>query len=280
MAVLTVFLGLIGIDQFVVMNWIPNGAEGQSQGQQNRVKVEQYLYAPVRYRCVVVGSSMSARIAPEYLPRDFYNLALMGEGALTGLELVSEGKALPSCVLVEVNDTLLRGTDQKLIEQAKSGGLALSGLRIFRTAYEPVTLLGGLLKSRLGDRKDSGALPNLAEVLTAVLKPEQDLPDPEKLKAVSHELLGRLNELSRRGVRIFLFDPPRAHELLESPRNREFQKSIHHFFQDRFTWIDFAQDGFYITRDGVHLDAPSAQRAAQVLVRATESPEPKGSGSL
>lgn len=72
-----------------------------SQWELNVMAAEQYVYECPDAPVVVVGSSISYWLKD--LPADWFNLALAGEGCLTGLDIIERSEARPQTVLVEIN---------------------------------------------------------------------------------------------------------------------------------------------------------------------------------
>lgn len=92
-----------------------------SQWELNVMAAEQYVYERPDAPVVVVGSSISYWLKD--LPEDWFNLALAGEGCLTGLDIIERSEARPQTVLVEIN-VAERSPNAGLVD-----GLLMPGLR-------------------------------------------------------------------------------------------------------------------------------------------------------
>ncbi len=98
-----VFLGFaafFSIYNVVVAAIRPNLPLDYEAGERNVIIAERCLLRPAP-NAVLVGSSMSRRLG--YIDGGFENLALDGEGPLTGLDLVLRRSAYPQRVYVETN---------------------------------------------------------------------------------------------------------------------------------------------------------------------------------
>lgn len=107
-----------------------------SYEKRNYIKAQNYVTAEEAPRVVVVGSSVSAGF--EELPEDWYNLAMQGDSALTGLAIVARTELKPDMVLVETN-ILSRGVDREKLERLfhPVAGPLRKKAPVFRVGNEP-----------------------------------------------------------------------------------------------------------------------------------------------
>ena len=114
---------------------------GQSQFQENKIKMENFIFSPQTCSSAIVGSSLSYRLKNEDLGNEFCNLAFAGGSALTGLEILDSH--LPENlkeVFVEMN--VLRPVDRELLNSVQGPSYWLKyTLPFFQNRFQPVTLL-------------------------------------------------------------------------------------------------------------------------------------------
>src|SRR4029078_7502860 len=96
------------------------GLHAPDDGVRNRIVAERY-FDRSGTPAVVVGSSISARLAPDLLGSDdlgdwIYNLSLKGEGPASGLEVILHREELPKVVLVEMFS--YRAADNALVTES------------------------------------------------------------------------------------------------------------------------------------------------------------------
>lgn len=224
---------------------------------------------------VLVGSSVTWRLKEEYfsLPR-IRNLALAGGSPVTGLEIVARQASLPGTILIETN-VLTRETDSALVERFSHGaGAETSLLRPLRTAvaaYEtwnhapPDPAQARAERDRLlGQPPDP--FDNRVYLDRAVAQMNEGDPTvPVRANAIRVQQL--VEELQRRGARVFLIHMPFAPEIEGSRLVRTTREIVDNAFPDRGLWLPIEPPRSELRwADGVHLD----ERSALIVVRAIE----------
>lgn len=257
-----------------VIHLFPGGGEAQDQWQDNQIRAERYVHQAREYAVVIAGSSMAACIPNDALPEGFYNLAMAGGGALTGLEIVARTSPTPQLVLVEANDTLFREADQTMLRGLfQPISFRLHALfPVLGNAYQPVSIANRVVRERLGLSRD-GAEPPLSprvyeELFEMQRQSQQRLPEPTHLTRALDDLQRLLERLQALGVRIAFFDVPIAVGLDDSPLRTIMRRALAaRFAPPRYAWLLRADARDYETRDGVHLQRASARQFAMFLSR-------------
>jgi hypothetical protein len=225
---------------------------------------------------VLVGSSVIWRLKEEYFSRPgVRNLALAGGSPLTGLDIVAKRKNPPKLVLIETN-VLTRAPDIALIEAFSDGvgteTLFLRPIRAATAAYENWNHAGPgpaqtrarqdrLLSQRPGTFDNKVYLDRSVEQMNA-----EDATGPTRKNVALIRPL--IDDLQRRGTRVFLIQIPFAPEIEESRFVRATKEVVDQAFPDRGLRLPINPPlNELLWDDGVHLD----ERSALLVVRAMES---------
>ncbi len=239
------------------------------------VTLNRYVQEPTP-DIVLVGSSVTWRLKEEYfsLPR-LRNLALAGGSPVTGLAIVAGQARLPKIVLIETN-VLSREADGALIEKFSHGAgaeaLLLRPVRTAIAAYETWNHAGpDAARSRAEqDRllsRPPGTFDNKVYLDRALQQMNDGDPTaPARANVVRMRQL--IDELQRRGVRVFLIHIPFAPEIEGSRMVRTTAEIVHEAFPDPSLWLPVDPPGSELRwDDGVHLD----ERSSLIVARAIES---------
>jgi hypothetical protein len=250
---------------------LPAGGEAQDQWQDNLMRAQWYAHHSATYSVVVTGSSMAARAANEELPEGFYNLAMSGGGALTGMEIVARSRSVPRMVLVEADDTLSRPADARLIDplfQPVSFRLR-SWVPVLGDAYQPVSVALRLVRQYMpgGGVHPLAAPPALFDEMVAVQKAAQEkLPDPENVDEWLRSLAAATQRLESRGVVVAFFETPVAPLLGDSPSRRYVRTAlVERFPPQHHLWLPRATADESETTDGMHLSPAAGRKFARFL---------------
>ncbi len=275
-----------------------NGFRRGSQWELNVMTAETFAYQKPKTSVVVTGSSISYWLND--LPDDWYNLAMAGEGALTGLSIIDQSDLQPHTVLVEinvidrpVNADLLTGLYGPGIRQAKQH------LPMLQEANEPshVTLrcmhLADYYATRIAERlgydqpdpsqssepsttpiRETAKLESGGNILRAIrLEAVKTGYDESLLTTRLHTLRSLIEKLEARNIRVVLFEAPEDAATYDSPRRNQLRQLTHQVLPaDSFTYLDTPLDQTYQTRDGVHMTAESAARYCHWLVNNLPTP--------
>ena len=271
---LAVFLGIFVLYSSIIQfSGIPGG-KGLNQWQENTIRLQNYVFSTVPYRCVITGSSMSARISQELLSTEDYNLSLSGGSALSGLEIITRTEKKPRCVLVEANPTLLRGVNEEEIDNIFHPVFYpfKKAIPALRDAYQPITLIGGLIKkSQKNSKKPDFRVVDFMEHIQFEKKEEKKLPSPEKLETTLNELSRLVQQLEAQGVRVYFFDTKRHSETQTGPKTRMIQESITKRLDPNLQkWLNLESFETFETEDGVHLNTSSAEKFTRLITRSLD----------
>jgi len=238
------------------------------------VTLNRYMREPTP-DIVLVGSSVAWRLKEEYfsLPR-VRNLALAGGSPVTGLEIVASQVRLPKTILIETN-VLSREADEALIERFSLGaGAETSLLRPLRTAVAVYETWNHAAPDAARARSERDRLlgqpPDLFDnkvyLERAVAQMNEGDPTvPARANVVRMRRL--IEELQRRGSRIFLIAIPFAAEIEASRFVSMTGAIVREAFPDPSLWLPIDASRRELRwADGVHLD----ERSALIVVRAIE----------
>jgi hypothetical protein len=242
--------------------------------QANLIRLQAFLFDPPP-RAVLVGSSLSGRLLPDYFDgtqlAPLANLGLDGSSPLFGLDLTLTRP--PPLVIIEVN-TLLRpgdANDKLLAATIRGFGFRLSRcLPILRARSRPSSMLYTWLKLR---RNDAAGIPPDAPPDATNEPPALTVTPPPSRKpnyGVSQDRLrAQIQALRARGCRIVLVRLPAGH------RSASSNNATHDFSDDlaqEFNLRQFDLGAEFSSRgrpisytDGMHLTPASARAASRLL---------------
>lgn len=257
-----------------MFGWRARLAENNYQA--NLIRLETFLHQPTP-PAVLIGSSMTGRLLPEYFDstplNGAANLGLDGSSPDLGLDVALRRKDPPALVLVEVN-TLLSQTssnDATLRQAMESFSFRLAGWMPFlRTELRLTSISYSTLKLWQDRRLTPSSSAPVA------LPPADPVATPVQLDTRATALLSRhlarLRELQSRGARVILYQLPGGSETLPefvAEWNRELQFPVLHLGSE------MRQRGFAPAyTDGLHLTAPSAAQASRVLAEIAAPTKP------
>jgi hypothetical protein len=256
----------------------------QSQWQENVVKAQTYHLAHTERPCVVVGSSLAARLVFTDFQSISYDLSFLGDGPLTGLEIIRRSSAPPALVLIETN-MVMREVNSPLIDGTFRPGFShlRPVLPAIREQYQPGNFLAGKLGDKLLQyslRWTKNALPtpgrdasgstgdqntrSIGDHQFALQKQENEiLPAPAPLDRNIRLLREYVSALEKRGCRCVFFEMPIESSLRHLPLPTLIREKLKAEFPTQ-TWISPDRD--YPTVDGVHLSGSQAKIYASYLL--------------
>lgn len=234
----------------------------ESNLQANLIRITRYLNAESP-DIVLVGSSISGRLLPEYFDlsgRQVLNLGLDGSGPLFAFEVLSQAPQPPGLVLLEC-DSLFRPlspNDEILRESMESTTANLSEyIALFRPEVRPITVAYARLKSW----RDGMAQGRRRSPEHTAGQDGEELPH-------NYELIKeKVSALKARGSRIILVDVP-AGEGWATPLGGAARRLAAEFD------LEVLEPGLEIYRtegdilrftDGLHLDGPSAAMVSRAI---------------
>lgn len=269
-------LFLLTLYQTLVSGGVLPASDGISVWQTNVIKAERYAYHnQPDVKMVLVGSSLTNRLQPEFFEAKVINLAMSGRASQTGLEIVKRTKDKPSIVLVEVNDTIDRKIDAKLIDYVYQPVLHIVRyyVSMFRQEYQPVSIFMSYLKNsknQNGQEDNESANPKLREKLIAqrVNSLMQPLSDSEKriIGEEVEDIKAQIATLKKDGVRVVLFDVPIEKRVANATKQKEVRKLLRSLFPaDSYEWLPEPSSKNWVTTDGLHLGRSEAKEYALFL---------------
>lgn len=239
------------------------------------VTLNRYVREPIP-DIVLVGSSVTWRLKEEYysLP-GVRNLAVAGGSPVTSLEIVAKQPSLPKIILIETN-VLSRKADTSLIDRfsggARAEALLLRPVRTAVAAYEtwnhapPDPVQARAERDRLLSQPPS-AFDNKRYLDRALEQMNEEDPTVQARANVAR-IRQLIDDLERRGARVFLVHVPFAPEIEASRWVRMTREIVHEAFPDPALWLPIDPPMSELRwADGVHLD----ERSALIVVRAIES---------
>jgi lysophospholipase L1-like esterase len=257
---------IVALYDVVVPRLMPDGGHSADVQQENVIHAQSYLYPRAAIDTVVVGSSKLARL--DFSEKSgIFNLAISGQGARTGLELVLRSPARPRRVVIEVGDTLLREPDATFLSGLFNpvNDRLRRWIPVLRDTYQPGAILDELAK-RLGPKSkpvDAPMTPDLYQkVLQTAIDKHTVAPAPEVLARIMTSLQRQLAALRARGAAVYFFEPPEEPPIWNSPQSTRIRQEVERLFPDvpRFPAFPLSGPASYRTTDGIHLDVASANR--------------------
>ena len=254
------------------------GLQGGSQWEKNRIREESLVCSNQDYKVVVVGSSVSARLA--YLPDDWFNLSLASYSSIQGLEIICNSEIQPCKILIETNNLNIGTSEYKPLgtieRQAKQRVAA------FRTINKPVhsllRILGNAAGIEGGSAKPPEYVADVPDKRTVSDKIYQQALDRRlKNDAVPmHEniLENRLNRIKKsvntlksRGFEFIFMRVPETEETAKTARAKQLASAYRNAFPtSEFGWFDDENNvNLYASNDALHLTPQSALRFSRQL---------------
>lgn len=256
-SILVAFILLIAYLLFVSI--LPIEKRGANQNQGNIVKAQRYFCSEKTYDTIMVGSSMGANVILEDSNKSVYNLSFGGGSTFTGLEIIKKKGILPKNLLVEVNQALMRESDDQLVEKSTN-----NLIKVFPSLLEenrPDAIIFTLLRS--STKKEEKILkdpevPSRTALLVQQTSHNDEL-DKNLLDKRIKSLKNSLVELEARGVKVILFETPLHNTLYDTIRYKQVKKMlIKAFPKEKYTWIE-PTINTYKTTDGIHLGGASGK---------------------
>jgi len=233
----------------------------ESNLQANLIRITRYLQADAP-DLVLVGSSISGRLLPEYFNlkgRQFLNLGLDGSGPLFAFEIFSRGARPPDLILLET-DSLFRplsGNDEIMREAMTSTTAKMSKhFAFFRPEVRPFTVVYAHLKSWRDGLAQGRQRP-----------PHRISRSDEGLPAHYHKVRDKVASLKGQGSRILLVNMPDGEGWampLAGPA-KQLAEELELVVLEPGVEIYQAEGDALRFTDGLHLDGPSAGKVSRVL---------------
>ena len=259
---------IVATYEFVVPRAFPDGGHSADTQQENVIHAQSLIYQRTQSDTIVVGSSKLARLNFS-AGSGIFNLAILGQGARTGLEIIERGHSRPRRVAIEVGDTvILRQPDRDFLDALFNpvSDRLRRWLPVLRDTYQPGAILNELAK-RLGPKSKPIDLPLTPELYQKVLREAMDkrahAPAATVMQPAIAMLQRQVATLRANGAAIFFFEPPEEPTLWSSPQSLAIRQALRGAFPDVPSFTD--DPARYHTTDGIHLDVPSAERFGAAL---------------
>jgi hypothetical protein len=256
-----IFLGIYSIS----IKFVPFEIHtGQGQADENKIKLENYLFEDQRCQFIFVGSSLSYRLEKDDLGPDFCNLSFGGGSALSGIEVVLKyPKQFLKKVYVEIN--VLRDIDDNLLESVEGSYFWIKEfVPALQNRYRPINVALNYLQTKFPQASYNPS-PEQFKLLFAIQKREvSDMNEIfiSELKKNVVTLKRQVRELEAKNIKVVLVEVPMDPLMLKSPR-MEFIRSQ---FLENFPRLKIWSSGeSFDTVDGIHLDLASAARFAKIV---------------
>lgn len=287
---LSIFIFLLTLYQTLVFGGVVLPSDGINGSQSNTIKAQRYIYNHQSDRkMVLVGSSITARINPEYISSHAVSLAMVGMSTQTGLEIVEREKVKPHLLLIELNNTIQKTRKGKLttdfLENVYHPFFYFIRLYfpIFRQEYQPVsTLVQFLIKAfttedqvlfrflEEGKSKKRLLYPELIEKLIIQQIQAGSYPISEQAKKVIEEeseyIKTQIKKFKNEGVRVIIMDIPREKRVQDTIMEKQVRELFRELFpKDIYEWMPEPPSREWKTNDGVHLVTSSAKEYASFL---------------
>lgn len=267
------FLLFAGSYSILVSAVSPNRIPKQSWWQHNRMRAEAFLTEGKDARFVITGSSMSDRMIAEK-NSGWFNLSLVGEGALTGLALLAASDAVPKYVLIEVNQLSVKENSKFALENTDPYFVfTRRNFPIFLTEKQPSNFFLGIASdfsqqfsflqpaNPSSDPSSEERARKLKEDhLEEVIRWYGAPVEFEKLEQRMQSLSRILTKLSEKGIRPIFYEIPMHPKVLSSPKETRTREIVRKRFPETgFLWYT-AKGSPFEDSDALHLTYPEANR--------------------
>lgn len=262
-----VYTMLVAFLYYGCVSLVPKDLKGANQWQTNIIKAQDYVFDNKAYSHVLVGSSEAYNVPVDEISDKWSNLGFAGGCSLTGLEVILRSGKTVDVIVVEVNETLLRGQDGDLLSEIAPWHILPIGRQNTRIDYL-FNLIKSTTKMRLKGKntyeiKDD-EITNLS-VLAIEKESRGKSLDEEKMRLVLSQLKKQVDELREQGVEIVFTETPNDPSLHDLLRPTTARNLVYEYFPtSEYEYFDVDWND-YKTKDGIHLTESSAKRYAQVI---------------
>jgi hypothetical protein len=242
-------------------------------GTRNHAIAERYV-DEWHGRSVLVGSSLSFLLSPEYMSDDalgpnIYNFGLSSDCAATGLQVIIRKREWPRLVFVEMN-VMERSLNRELADYAfpEPWRTIRSVAPGFRLGNRPIDLTIVWLWRTLRALLAHGGHQARQQAFSPAAPAVDQLDDAYRDRIETNLALVKeqIDALRKHGVKIILVHFP-VHQSIENGPRAQYlwRRALEYFPSDRNEWLDVGKSGSYETTDGIHLTISSARQFSAVL---------------
>ncbi|NQU10435.1 hypothetical protein HQ590_06585 [bacterium] len=217
LVVTAVAFSLVCVLYAVGIHLWPVGADyAETNSQSNQIRLSVWLYGPP-VPAVLVGTSLSGRLLPEYFAGEglaVANLGLDGCTPRTGLALVRQRSTPPAVVLLEASPPReARGNDREVLEMVRGPVFRLARwLPFLRPEHRPSSVLYSQLKKwRDSSGPPAGADRRRTNPPSAPARPGSPTAEPDlapMIRAAREDLRRAVRDLQAQGTRVVLIRLP------------------------------------------------------------------------
>ncbi|MCW6052140.1 hypothetical protein K4039_19090 [Lyngbya sp. CCAP 1446/10] len=281
---------MLSLYHTLVLGGVVLPSDGINGPQSNTIKAQRYIYNQKSdLEMVLVGSSITARINPEYISPHAVSLAMLGMSSQTGLQIIEREKVKPKLLLVELSETILKGEkykpSQDFIENIYQPLFYWIRLHfpMFRQEYQPVnSIVQSLIKAGTKEKKvlfrfleeaDSTQKSIDSELIEKLIQQQiqaKKYPMSQGVKnAITEEseyIKNKIHKLKNVGVRVVLMDVPNEQRVKDTILEKQLRELFRDLFPENiYEWLPEPPSREWKTNDGIHLVTSSAKEYANFL---------------
>lgn len=257
----------------------------ENQWSQNIVRAEEFIYNPSKQNIILVGSSLTERLKPEFFNRDTSNLAFVAKSVFEGLTILDRGGYSPDLVLVETN-LFFNLPDPEFVDNLYSIPAYQLKKHVYslREKYKPINDLSTWIylflsgssviappdqvnvsqqKVSSTNEEDTKLYKYLVEL---ELSNRADTPVPSTKKDEMRLLKVLVNELRKRGTNVVFFELPTDPKICSDRLSIASRTTLAKIFPTtQYNFLPMPVCDNYKTTDGMHLPPDEAVRFVKKL---------------
>ena len=253
----------------VIQLTLPDITASPTTSLANRLFVERYVYGHPAAN-VLVGSSLTRRLPMAVLGPDFTNLALDGEGVLTGLAIAAASPSTPKRVYMEINQIGM-GSDASLLHATFSEPMFTlrRNVAALRKTYQAGNVFYALMRGH-GDKPDTPGSRTMTadqrqDVIAANSRSLQTQWSDKKLGSALNDTRKMVDLFKQRGIEPVFYEMPIEPELRGFPQPLQVREAFRKKFPaTKYCWITVLPQRTE-TLDGLHLADAGAAEAAEIF---------------
>lgn len=262
----------------------------QYQSQNNVVTAQNYLYNDTaRKSDVILGTSISAGIRTDILPKDVYLMALAGQSVYDGMDVIESAKTHPKYLFIEENSVLSAERKEFTTYLVnKPNYYRKKYIRFMRDDYQPAGQTYNVIALHA-----MGAIKRLTKYAvnpfvrifykgkeTDIDKKEfyesakrKNKPiDTALMNAVFSNLKKRVDQFKKNGTIVCFYSVPNDEVIYNSKISVAIRDYFREYFnENEYPKLPMADTHDYHTTDQIHLDSASNVKFSQVFARKIDS---------
>lgn len=220
-------------------------------------KAEEFVFNDTYYDTILVGSSLVGAFGHinVFQGKKFLNLFLVGNSAVTGVELIVKSGNIPKVLFVETHH-LTMGLNKTFIRSVFQGYEIKQFFPALQSKNKLLPVIFKKLKPTrvLPTRKNQFYQQFFDQIMVQKIKEYSSVEDSSVyIQHVKH-LEEKLQYLQANGCKVYLFEIPVEKELAVSKRAVFLrQKNMQILNSKNYHWIPYDRWRTYRTNDGIHL---------------------------